>query len=272
LKWQKWFAFCTIVHIFERLPVRFGLYAPAMGNIAGKVAIVTGAAQGLGAAYAAALRAAGAIVATCDIQPGCDAVVDVSKAEDVKTFVDGVVATRGPIGILIANAGVCRMTNPLDPWEQAEADFDFHVGTNLRGLYLSGRAVLPSMVPNGGGHLVLVCTDHTARPADWPYTGGTLDSYDASKWGVLGLTTSWANALAKKGVRVNAVSMGATDTEMLRGHIRGATGREPSDEVVAGWMRPEQVASLVLELLEEGPTGRTGANIPVIVGRPIVLP
>jgi NAD(P)-dependent dehydrogenase (short-subunit alcohol dehydrogenase family) len=243
-----------------------------MGHVTGKVAVVTGAAQGLGAAYAVALRNAGAMVATCDVLPGCDAVVDVSKASEIKAFIDGVVAQRGPIDILIANAGVCRMTNPLGPWEDAEADFDFHVGTNLRGLYLSGRAVLPSMVANGGGHLVLICTDHTARPTDWPYTGGTLDSYDASKWGVLGLTTSWANALAKKGVRVNAVSMGATDTEMLRGHVRNATGSEPSDDVVAGWMRPEQVAALVLELLEEGPGGRTGTNIPVIVGRPIELP
>jgi 3-oxoacyl-[acyl-carrier protein] reductase len=247
-------------------------YHPVVSHISGKTAIVTGAAQGLGAAYAVALRDTGATVVTCDIQPGCDAVVDVSQADQVKAFVGSVVATHGPIGILIANAGVCRMTSPLDPWEQAAADFDFHIDTNLRGLYLSGRAVLPSMVANGGGELVLICTDHTARPADWPYTGGTLDSYDASKWGVLGLTTSWANALAKNGVRVNAVSMGATDTEMLRGHVRGSTGKEPTDDVVAGWMRPEQIAALVLELIEEGPTGRTGTNIPIIVGRPIALP
>jgi 3-oxoacyl-[acyl-carrier protein] reductase len=243
-----------------------------MSHISGKVAIVTGAAQGLGAAYAAALRDAGATVASCDVQPGCDAVVDVSNAAQVRDFVDGVVATHGPVGILIANAGVCRMTSPLDPWEQAEDDFDFHIGTNLRGLYLSGRAVLPSMVAAGGGHLVLICTDHTARPADWPYTGGTLDSYDASKWGVLGLTMSWANALTSKGVRVNAVSMGATDTEMLRGFIRTTSGKEPTDDAIAGWMRPEQIAALVLDLIEEGPAGRTGTNIPVIVGRPIALP
>jgi 3-oxoacyl-[acyl-carrier protein] reductase len=243
-----------------------------MSHVSGRVAVVTGAAQGLGAAYAVALRNAGAVVATCDVQPGCDAVVDVSKATEVKAFVDGVVAMHGPIDILIANAGVCRMTSPVDPWEQAEADFDFHIGTNLRGLYLSGRAVLPSMVANGGGHLVLICTDHTARPADWPYTGGTLDSYDASKWGVLGLTISWSHALAKKGVRVNAISMGATDTDMLRNHVRVTTGKEASADTVASWMRPEQVAALVLELLEEGPSGRTGTNIPVIVGRPIELP
>jgi 3-oxoacyl-[acyl-carrier protein] reductase len=247
-------------------------YDPGVSHILGKVAIVTGAAQGLGAAYAVALRDAGAVVVTCDVQPGCDAVVDVSNAAQVRAFIDDVVARHGPVGILVANAGVCRSTSPLDPWEQTEADFNFHIDTNLRGLYLCGRAVLPSMVSNGGGELVLICTDHTARPADWPYTGGTLDSYDASKWGVLGLTMSWANALSSKGVRVNAVSMGATDTAMLRGFMRKANGKDPADDVVATWMRPEQIASLVVELLEEGPTGRTGTNIPVIVGRPIALP
>ncbi len=247
-------------------------YAPDMSHIDGKIAIVTGAVRGLGAAYAVALSDAGATVITCDVQPGCDAIVDVADGDAIKAFVDEVVAAHGPIGILIANAGVCKFTNPLDPWEQAEADFDFHIGTNLRGLYLTGRAVLPSMVGNGGGHLVLICTDHTCRPDDWPYTGGTLDSYDASKWGVLGLTTSWASALAPKGVRVNAVSMGATDTEMLRSFIRTTTGKDPTAEVAATWMQPEQIAALVVELVEEGPTGRTGTNIPVIVGRPIALP
>jgi NAD(P)-dependent dehydrogenase (short-subunit alcohol dehydrogenase family) len=244
-----------------------------MGHVSGKVAIVTGAAQGLGTAYAQALRDAGATVVTCDVQPeNVDVQVDVSQPDEVRGFVDGVIGEHGPIGILVSNAGVCRTTSPLDPWDKAIDDFDAQIATNLRGPYLMGRAVLPSMVEGGGGHVVNIATDHICRPADFPYHGGSLDAYDASKWGLLGLTRGWANALAAKGIRVNALSMGATDTPMLRNFVTAGTGKPPSDEVVATWMRPEEIAALLLELLEEGPDGRTGENIPIIVGRPIVLP
>lgn len=241
-------------------------------DLSGSIAVVTGAAQGLGKAFAAGLRSAGATVVTCDVQAGCDVVADVSDPEQVKLFIDGVVAAHGRLDIVVANAAVCRFTNPLLGWETAVDDFDFHVGTNLRGLFLTGRVAIPSLVAAGGGHLVLLGTDHTCRPADWPYTTGALDAYDASKWGVIGLAISWANALRKHGVRVNALSMGATDTEMLRGFTRVTTGTEPTEAVIATWMRPEQLADLMLELIAEGPDGRTGQNIPIILGRPISLP
>lgn len=241
-------------------------------GLAGSVAIVTGAAQGLGRAFAVGLRDAGAVVVTCDVKPGCDDTVDVSEPHQLKAFVDNVVADHGRLDIVVANAGVCRFTNPLSGWETAIDDFDFHVNTNLRGLFLTGRATIPALVENGGGHLILIGTDHTCRPSDWPYTVGALDAYDASKWGVIGLAVSWANALKPKRVRVNALSMGATDTDMLRGFTRVATGAEPTDDVVATWMRPEQLSDLVLELIAEGPEGRTGQNIPVIMGRPVQLP
>jgi 3-oxoacyl-[acyl-carrier protein] reductase len=243
-----------------------------MSEIAGRTAIVTGAAQGLGRAFAQALRDQGATVVTCDVQPGCDAVVDVSDAAAVRAFVDSVIAEHGPVGILVNNAAICLITNPLDPWEKALDDFDSQVGTNFRGVYLMGRAVLPSMVEGGGGHVVNIATDHICRPDDFPYTGGYFDVYDSSKWALLGLTRAWAHALGRKGVRVNAISMGATDTPMLRNFTRAATGADPSPETVATWMRPEQIAALMVELIEEGPGGRTAENIPVIVGRPIELP
>lgn len=241
-------------------------------ELADSVAIVTGAARGLGQAFAAALRSAGATVATCDELPGCDAVVDVANPEQLKAFIDGVLAEHGRLDIVVANAAHCRFTNPLKGWETAIDDFDYHVNTNLRGLFLTGRASIPALVESGDGHLILLGTDHTCRPTDWPYGGGSLDAYDASKWGVIGLTVAWANALAKKGVRVNALSMGATDTAMLRDFTKITTGKEPTDEMIAGWMRPEQLADLMLELIAEGPNGRTGQNIPIIVGRPIELP
>jgi NAD(P)-dependent dehydrogenase (short-subunit alcohol dehydrogenase family) len=242
-----------------------------MSYIAGEVCIVTGAARGLGKAFADALRDAGGTVVTCDVNPGCDAVVDVSDASALKAFVDEVVAAHGPVGIAVANAAVCRFSSPTSSYEQAVADIDYHLATNLRGVYLTGRAVLPAMAARGRGHVVIIGTDHLCRPADFPYTAPVLDAYDASKWGLMGLVNAWVNAYGAKGVRVNSVSMGATDTEMLRSFTRIATGAEPTPEAVASWMRPEHIADLVVDMIEEGPHGRTSTNVPIIVGRPIEL-
>jgi NAD(P)-dependent dehydrogenase (short-subunit alcohol dehydrogenase family) len=242
-----------------------------MSHIAGEVCIVTGAARGLGKAFAQALRDAGGTVVTCDVLPGADAVVDVSDALQVKAFVDDVVRRHGPIGIAVLNAAVCRFTDPLGPWENAASDFDFHIGTNLGGVFLTGRAVLPGMAERGKGHVVIIGTDHLCRPDDFPYTSGYLDAYDATKWGLMGLVNAWANAAGPKGVRVNSISMGATDSEMLRGFTKVSTGKEPTQEAIDSWMRPEQLAALMIEMIEEGPSGRTSTNVPVIVNRPIRL-
>ena len=244
----------------------------ARPSLTGSVAIVTGAARGLGRAFATALRDVGATVVTCDVLDGCDITADVSDPHQVKSLVDGVVATHGKLDIMVANAAVCRFTDPLSGWDTALDDFDFHINTNLRGLFVTGRAAIPALVATGAGNLILLGTDHTCRPRTKPYESGSLDAYDASKWGVVGLAVSWANALRKHGVRVNALSMGATDTEMLRGFTRVTTGAEPSQAAIDSWMRPEQLADLMLELIGEGPTGRTGQNIAVILGEPIELP
>ena len=243
-----------------------------MSHISGEVCIVTGAARGLGAAFAQALRDAGGTVVTCDVLPGADALVDVSQADQVKRFVDDVTAEHGPIGIAVLNAGVCKFTDVLGPWEQVAADFDVHINTNLRGVFLCGRAVIPGMVTKGGGNVVIIGTDHLCRPDDFAYTAGVLDAYDASKWGLMGLVNAWVNAVGSKGVRVNSISMGATDSDMLRSFTKVASGKEPTQEQIDSWMRPADVAALVVELIEEGPDGRTSTNVPVIVGRPIQLP
>lgn len=244
-----------------------------MSHIADEVCIVTGAARGLGKAFATALRDAGGRVVTCDVLPGADAVVDVSQPEQVRAFVDDVVTLHGPIGVAVLNAAVCRFTDALSStWEQTVDDFEFHIGTNLRGVFLTGRAVLPAMAARGAGNIVIIGTDHLCRPADFPYTAPVLDAYDASKWALMGLVNAWVNAAGSKGVRVNAVSMGATDSDMLRSFTRVATGKEPTQEMIDSWMRPEDVAALVVQLIEEGPQGRNSTNVPVIVGRPIVLP
>ncbi len=93
-----------------------------------------------------------------------------------------------------------------------------------------------------------------------------MDLYNASKWALNGLTLDWATTLRKKGVRVNAMCMGATDTPMLRQFSGEAT-----DDVVSSWMRPEQTCDMLVELLLEGAEGRTGHNLGLWVGRELCL-
>jgi NAD(P)-dependent dehydrogenase (short-subunit alcohol dehydrogenase family) len=90
-----------------------------------------------------------------------------------------------------------------------------------------------------------------------------MDLYNASKWALSGLTLDWAASLGRHGVRVNGLCLGATDTPMLRDFAVGA-----SEAVIATWMKPEAICELLLKLLAEGPSGRSGHNLGCWVGRP----
>ena len=95
-----------------------------------------------------------------------------------------------------------------------------------------------------------------------------MDGYDASKWALRGLSESWAIGLAPHKIRVNELCMGATDAPMLREFM----GDRATPEAIAGWMRPEDQARVLVELILEGPDGRTGTQIPFWLGHPVVLP
>src|SRR5437763_8548366 len=250
-----------------------------------KRALVTGAARGIGLAVADALADTGTIVVRADIRPLADEdhQVDVNDAGAVRALVEGC----GPFDIVINNAGTVRRTSPTDPWEQAASDFDAVAGTNLRGALLVGRAAVAGMIERGGGDIVNVRTDHVhtcgwpspvdhSDAGDCPYAaaprppggGPSMDVYDAGKWGLAGLTLSWAGALESQGIRVNGLCVGATETAMLRSFLNS----EPDPALVASWLTPAEVASVVLDLLAEGPGGRTGDLIGVWPGHPVLLP
>ena len=255
------------------------------GKVEGQVALVTGAALGIGHGIARVLAREGARLALCDIRAdveelaaelragGAEAtamIADVREPADVRRFVDSAAETYGRIALLVSNAGVWRATSPIDdPWEKAIEDFDYLVDTNLKGLYLCGRAVIPRMAAQGSGNIVNIATDHICPPPGFGTGGGTrMDAYDASKWGINGFTQGWARVLAPRGVRVNALCMDATDSHM----IRTALGQEPSQELLDRWMRPEQIGELLVELVAEGPEGRTGENIGIWLGHEVALP
>jgi len=278
-------------------------------SLNGKNAIVTGAAVGIGPAYARALAAEGVNVAVCDIRKdilglagelegqGVRAiaqVADVSQPDDVRAFVDRTVATLGGIDILISNAGKCWVSLPDDDLDKTLADYEGMVGTNLKGEYLMGRAVIEQMLKQGrGGEIVNIATDHMATCgspfelcpklercpwADGPRpTGGgeVMDIYDASKWGLNGFLFAWAKALKPHEIRVNAMCMGATDSWMIRDFFGFPQTREEENEAqkeeVDTWMAKEDTAQVVIELLKEGPSGRTAQNINLCLGRPTRL-
>ncbi|MFN0093363.1 MAG: SDR family NAD(P)-dependent oxidoreductase [Dehalococcoidia bacterium] len=258
-----------------------------MSTLQGKVTVITGAAVGIGAGFARVFAKEGSDLALCDVRPeviqlavdlqrehgirAFGVVADVRSASDVKGFIDGAAARLGGIDYVVANAGVWRATFPLaDSWEKGLDDWDILVNTNLRGVFMTGRAAIPHLVARGaGGHILNIATDHIFPPEGTSTGGGTrMDIYDSSKWGINGMTQAWARNLAPHGIRVNALCMDATDSMM----IRGAVGERLTDEIVKTWMRPEQIAQLGLDLIAEGLEGRTGENIGAWLGHEVKLP
>ena len=265
-----------------------------MSSLERRRAIVTGAAQGLGRAFAEALADAGAAVAACDVDPDVETlsaatfaqIADVTDPSAVRGFVDAAADRLGGVDIVVNNAGVVRQTAPTaDDWDKAVDDFDAVVGVNLRGAYLIGRAAIPHLI-RGGGDLVNITTDHIhtcgypeavdhSDAADCRWAGtrrpavgnATFDVYDASKWGLKGLTSVWALALAEHGVRVNSFGMGATETPMILAHLKRKGAPRP-----ANLMSAERVAQILIELIAEGPEGRSGDSVQVWPGHPCVLP
>lgn len=280
-----------------------------MVQLKGKNAIVTGAALGIGRAYTKALAEAGVNVALCDLEAGIvdyakeleglgiKAIAfqgNVSDPELARRVVDGAKETFGSVDILVNNAGAIVPTMPDDDLEKTLQDWELIVDTNLKGEFLFGRAVITEMLAQGtGGEIVNVSTDHLATcgtPHDvcpnlptcpWnipddnsfegpprPTGGGdAMDLYDASKWALSGLTFGWAKELRPHNIRVNALCMGATDSHMIRGFF----GEAATPEVIATWMKAEDAAQVLIDLLSEGPSGRTGENMNFCIGRPCKL-
>ena len=183
-------------------------------GLAGKTALITGAAGGIGGATALLLAEEGARVAVADLHapPGAFAAslaLDVSSEESVLQAVAEAERRLGTIDVLVNCAGIYRIGQlaDVDP-----AAWDQLLDINLRGTYLMCRAVLPGMLERGAGSIVNL-SSISGR------TKSTLaaPSYVASKAGVIGLTMALASQSAARGVRFNAVAPGPADTEMIQG-------------------------------------------------------
>jgi 3-oxoacyl-[acyl-carrier protein] reductase len=192
-----------------------------MADLQGRIALVTGASQGIGRCCALELARAGATLAVTDINEEKLALVaaeieaaggkaaafgmNVANEESVKASVKAVIARFGKVDILVNNAGITRDGLML---RMKRADWDAVLGINLTGAFMVSQAVLGSMVKNRWGRIVSLASV-VARTGQ----AGQVN-YAASKAGLIGLTKSLAREVASRGITVNAVAPGFIETPM----------------------------------------------------------
>ena len=215
---------------------------------AGGVAVVTGAASGLGAAITRALTAAGYRVAGLDLRPAADAAlaleVDVTDVPAVAAAIGRVEEELGPVEALVTAAGIYEIV----PVEQIDdARWDRMLEVNLLGTANACAAVVPRMLGRGSGGIVTVSSDLGVG-------GSEGDAhYATSKGAIVGLTRALASELAGSGVCVNTVAPGAADTPMLEATSPWRADAFLSTLPLRRLVRPDEIAAAVLFLLEAGP-------------------
>lgn len=244
-----------------------------MARLDGKVAIITGAARGMGAATARLFVQAGAKVAIADVldDPGqalaaeLDAEnkgaarfyhLDVTSEESWALTVRAVEADLGPVDVLVNNAGVLLFKGLL---ETSAEDYRRVIDINLVGEFLGIKAVAPGMIARGGGAIVNISSVDGMKGAN------SLAAYASSKWGVRGLTKVAAMELGHRGIRVNSVHPGGVDTAMTnyegvpREKVSERFQNIPLQRVGA----PEEVARATLFLASDEASYMAGSEIVV---------
>lgn len=222
-----------------------------MVELDGQIAVVTGAARGIGEAIAKRLAAMSATVVLLardaarlnEVKRQIEAEggkaeaapVDLLEESAISAIGEGIEERYGRCDILVNNAGIAANSGPLH--EMEPADWDRLMATNLRGPYLMVRALAPLMIAAGRGHIVNI----SSLAGHNPLPNGA--AYAASKWGLNGLTYSLAEELRPHGIRVSVIAPGSVNT-----HFAVSSGKDPGRKI-----QPEDVANVVAMLVTQAP-------------------
>jgi SDR family mycofactocin-dependent oxidoreductase len=263
-----------------------------MGEFTNRVAFITGAAHGQGRATAVALAREGARIAAFDLArpltyPGYEmgtrteleslAAACAELGSECLTFsgdvrddgaitaaVEATVSRFGRIDILFNNAGICAYGLAQELTEEA---WDTMLDINLKGAWLVARRVIPVMIRQGSGVIINNSSIAGLRGM------GRLSHYAASKWGLTGLTKSWAIELAPHGIRVNSLHPTGVNTPMNDGlaALEGLTPQQIAERSAGNllpvpWIEPEDVANAVLYLASDRARYITGAPLVIDAG------
>jgi 3-oxoacyl-[acyl-carrier protein] reductase len=242
-------------------------------RLSGKVAIITGAGQGIGAATALKFATEGATVAVCDMN--ADAVSSVVKAcreagatcvgftvnvtnrESVVDMVGKVLHQFGRIDVLVNNAGITRDARLQ---KMTLSQFDDVIDVNLRGVFHVAQAVADCMVEQGSG-VILNASSVVGIHGNYGQT-----NYAAAKFGVIGFTKTWSRELGPKGVRVNAVAPGFIDTPILSTVPDDVLTKMREQVPLRRLGKPEEIANVYAFLASDEASYINGAVIEVSGG------
>ncbi|WP_157254157.1 SDR family NAD(P)-dependent oxidoreductase [Nonomuraea typhae] len=228
------------------------------GSLAGRTALITGAARGIGAAIATRMAAEGAHVALCDLDAegaratlariergggkGIVQEADVSAAEAARAVVAQAAERLGGLDILVNNAATGARAKIRD---YSLEDWDRVLAVNLRAPFVLSQAAVEHLERSGAGAIVNICS-----VAVIGFFGQI--AYDASKGGLLSLTRALAVELGRNGIRANAVCPGFVDTAMAdHGNLREIAAKQTATQPIARMGRPEEIAGAVCWLASD---------------------
>jgi NAD(P)-dependent dehydrogenase (short-subunit alcohol dehydrogenase family) len=243
-----------------------GAQQPGAGRLAGKVAIITGAASGIGLAVVERFFAEGAHVIAADIDPGVKAVeerlpgtlsmtCDVAVPEQLEELANATMRRYGQANVLCANAGIADPHKPLA--DVTLEEWDRVIGVNLRGCYLSLRSFIPLMVRSGGGSIIVTSSGAGRRP------GRNNAPYAVAKAGAAMLAKAAALDYAAHGIRVNALLPGATDTPLMRKNAPERIAALEAGIPLGRMARADEMAAMALFLASDEASYVTGQGIEV---------